>query len=228
MRREAASPRLTILYLGDEEMRRYYVQKFAEDPVEGRGFLTRSLAPSGDPELVTMLAPYLFLEEPAAIISTPDVGDVIGGRARVSVEACDAIGQIIGNSPDFNGELVDWARQVVNARNWPAAEDLERWREMWREWWRANEAAFKAKDYRAVRPGRFSPGGGISKPDWATRLGPAPENQSAAPAATAPAPNAPGATTPAVARFDPTLWILGSLTHLAAIACGWMLWRRKR
>ncbi len=67
MRNGAESSRTKLLYLGDEEMRKYYARKFGEDhpspSIQGRAFLIRRIAPSGDPELVTLLAPYLFRDD---------------------------------------------------------------------------------------------------------------------------------------------------------------------
>ncbi|MDQ3566433.1 MAG: hypothetical protein M3436_20950 [Pseudomonadota bacterium] len=207
----AYSSQLTILYLGDEEMRRHLAQKFAESPNP------RGLGPSGDPELVPLLAPYLFREEPAWDTAHGDVS-----APRLSISACDTIAKIVGNSPAFTGEVGDWARRVQQPFGTPE------YREILREWWRANEAAFKAKDFKAVRLGRLGPHSDvITKPDWATRLDTAPPIPPAAAVAPAPATKTPAAVAPAVARFDPTLWVFGSLTLLVAIACGWIFWRRK-
>ncbi len=62
---------------------------------------------------------------------------------------------------------------------------------------------------------------------YAERADTAPGNAAAAPVATPRPSKAPAITTVSAARFEPTLWVFGSLTLLAALVCGWLWWRRK-
>lgn len=132
-----------LVELGDEAM----IEKYAREKFRGDGVATVRLlfAKSGSPKAVEALVPHLLKEEPYERYG----GDV--PSVPISFFAAAAIPMTLGNSPSFGPEVIQWAQRI----NHPGGHiEYPEIREVMRDWWRANEHHFKAKDYKAVQPGR--------------------------------------------------------------------------
>ena len=183
---DKSSIKMRLVDCYDEEATHEAVEAYLNDPFHNSGIFT-----SGNPRVVELLAPVMFREE----AWTETTGDTPG--EPLSYETAMLSLRLLGQSPAFNADVTAWARRNI------VVSTLLR-RDAMRDWWRENERFFKAKDYKAVRPGRDialtnSPEGrqalidrGFMKPDGT-------------PAATAPPAATPAPpTTPQAASLPPT------------------------
>lgn len=132
-----------LVRLGDEWAFEKVVERFAAGDV---AIVRELFAESGRPKAVEVLVPLMFKEERYQRLG----GDV--PHVPISFFAAAAIPMVLGNSPSFSPEVIQWAQAI----NRPSGGHIEypEIRAVMRDWWRANEQHFRAKNYKAVQPGR--------------------------------------------------------------------------
>jgi hypothetical protein len=139
---ESLSLSYFLVKLGDEAM----IEKYAERFAAGDVVTVRELfQESGSPRAVEVLVPLMFKEERYQRFG----GDV--PHVPISFFAAAAIPMVLGNSPSFNSEVIQWAQNINRPNGHIEYPEI---RAVMRDWWRANEQHFKAKNYKAVQPGR--------------------------------------------------------------------------
>lgn len=186
-------------FLGDEEA----IQQLVAEFIENDGASPGVLGDTRNPRIIEMVAPEFFRNEPMRLYG----GDVV--LMPRSFRAAELAVEILGNSPAFNAEVINWARRVGRLK-WSDQ------RELVRPWWKANEQFFREKNYQAVQPG----------PEPPERPAAPPEAPVAAPSvapATPPTPITAAAETPAVPaeRQSPVWpWLVGiaALVVIVAVA----------
>lgn len=123
--------------LGDEET----VKRFAEAYLRDSDFYGATGFPTcQNPRVIELIAPAIFREENWV---------AKGPYLAPSVSTAQLMVEMLGRTPGFQGEVIDWARKLPSQST--TLTDL---REVVREWWRANEQFFKEGNYQAVKPGR--------------------------------------------------------------------------
>jgi hypothetical protein len=132
-----------LLKFGDPEVVAETVsQTFQSDPNRFDTALEK-LMDAALPEAIPMLAPALFVNEPFRLTSVGDAGSVIPRSYRYA----SAIITIMAKSQVFTDDVRDWATNHRKA-------NIEKLLPVVCEWWKENDSAIRARNYRAVRPGR--------------------------------------------------------------------------
>lgn len=164
---------MELVFLGDEETIRSVVK--SEGDIRS---WARDLIESGSPVAIEVLIPFLFKEEPLENRFVSDVEIV-----SISHHIADAlIPEVILRSQEFDPKVTEWANLLRNSFKPGDRNGQLGWtREVMRQWWRENEQYFRARNYKAVRPGL--------RPPWAVAV-PVPPSQPEQPAIPAPAPPA--------------------------------------
>lgn len=123
--------------LGDEAT----VKKYAEAYLKDSNFSGAGLFPTcQNPHVIELIAPAIFREE----------GWVTKGPYTAqSFSASKLILEMLGQTPGFDSDVINWARRVRTQ-----IRTLYDVRDVMRDWWRENEKFFKERNYQAVRPGR--------------------------------------------------------------------------
>lgn len=214
----------TLWRLGDDYGLEKYTERFKQRfPSSLSEALGAALAVSANPRVIEILAPELFRDEPA-FSPTRRSSDVLLNEGSLSGECARIIWVILSESPEFSGEVTNWARRVDDLRqtNWGPLKEL---REVLLEWWPENEQFFKERNYKAVQPGRdvFSQETKVAKPldlpappDGISALGNSP-NVSASPMAV-----------PADVSNNGRLFLITSFALFSALLGGiWFYWKRR-
>ena len=189
---------LDLALLGDDWAREQVVKAFWYEP----GAKANGLLALKDPKVIAMLGEGLFMEEEQYWI-----GDV--GFIPAQVNLAEVTIDTLGNSPEFNADVINWARRVERRYTM----------KMIRDWYRANEAKLKAGDFKAVQPGAEPPDSKASAP-----AGGAPPSLPAD-AKPAPAPvSFPGSVQPPASSGNASAWIAALLLAV----CGGLVWLLKR
>jgi hypothetical protein len=157
------------------------------------------------PKAISLIGEGLFKDE-----KLEWAGDV--GLMPTQVTVANVILYTLGNSPEFNENVVNWARRVSQNYNM----------KMMRDWYQANEAKLKAWDFKAVQPGEEPPGRNASAPaDGSQSSVPPPST----PAST-PAPS-PGDAHTQDSFGNMYAWIAASLLAVGGGSLVWLV-KRKR
>ena len=145
----SSSTVLNLALLGDDWAREQVVQSFWNN---SRAKATQ-LHYLNDPKVIAMIGEGLFMEE-----EEYRLGDV--GFMPTQDNIAEVFIDTLGNSPDFNPDVINWARRV---NHW-SAEIGSRELKFTRDWYRANETKLKAGDFKAVQPGAEPPERNASAP----------------------------------------------------------------
>ena len=122
--------------LGDETT----IINYAERYNAGDTSVAGSFPYCQNPRVIELIAPVMFHDE----------GWVTQGpHLAPSFSTAQLILQILATTPDFNSEVINWARRLPGQ-----IKTFLDVRDVMREWWRANERFFKERNYKAVQPGR--------------------------------------------------------------------------
>ncbi len=131
-----------LLYLGDPEIvAKTVAASLASDPLQP-DLAGQELYKAALPEVIPMVAPRIFVDEPYVFTSFGDNG----GTIPKSYGYAGLIRSTLEKSPVFGDEVRNWAKlhwRVTSQQLLPVM----------RQWWKENEPFFKEKNYRAVKPG---------------------------------------------------------------------------
>jgi hypothetical protein len=130
-----------LFLLGDEEEIEMAFEDY-KDRLNGTR-VSQLLAVSGDAKWIERMIEPVFVDEPLETIVAGDTG-----YEPFSLRNARDILKLAGNSPDFNSDVINWARRAPRL-----ILDLSEIRDMVREWWTENEEAFRRKEFKAVKPG---------------------------------------------------------------------------
>lgn len=134
-----------LAILGDSNAREKVVAEFLNASQWGRG--GSELKALRDPKVIPMIGEALFKEEKFEQEEGSDVG-----FAPIQETVRGATVHILGNSPEFNERVINWARRMRDDSSMNPEETA-----IMRDWYRANEAKLKAGDFKAVQPGAEPP-----------------------------------------------------------------------
>ncbi len=131
-----------LLYLGDPQIVAETVKASLEsDPLQpntaGEDLYWAAL-----PEVIPMVAPRIFVDEPYVFTSFGDNG----GTVPKSYGCTGLIRWTLETSPVFSDEVRKWAKVHFGVQTQLLLPVM-------RQWWKENEPFFKEKNYRAVKPG---------------------------------------------------------------------------
>jgi len=191
-----------LLVLGDEAA----MQQF------GREHKWRSLADTKNPRAVEIIAAGLMTNDDNPAYETP------------SHDAASQLAVVLLNWPEIPPEVSGW---IMKFRGWimNARDD----RQLMREWWVANEAAWRRRDFAALKPGRDLVGRDRIDPRTLPSPPPAtPEPLAAAPSIPqlpAPRPQQSAPATPPTLPSDPGSPVpFAVIAGACLVAVGWVLW----
>jgi hypothetical protein len=133
-----------LIDLGDHQTAELVVAQFMAEEPPGREMqaASRVLESVRRPEVVPMLIPALFRDEP---IDEPG-GSIHQHPWPRSAYATLCLQRIAARCPAFSSEMRDWAK---NLERWPNYLAM---REKLRQWWAQNKEHFAKGDYAAVQP----------------------------------------------------------------------------
>jgi hypothetical protein len=138
-----------LLRLRDPEIRKKFVQEFLTKSDMPYGIGISPSGPAnflelGDPDIIPEMSAGLFKGDPAS------AGEIQAGDEyfySVNAAAALVIRDNAAYAREFEPEVRDWAMELDKSRYAELVTILQ-------DWWKTNEHAFRAKQFKEVKPGR--------------------------------------------------------------------------